>query len=126
MDLNYSLYSYETFFPGSSEDEIHAMWWGDLQSMMRSFDTRPNLAYYVPYFRSDNCSHCVSIPPTGHDIDTVLNKPWLGSEIESAGLSLQDFVRTLLDDSKPLHSYLEDLHADERFTPEAAQKCLVP
>ncbi|HKP63371.1 MAG TPA: pectin acetylesterase-family hydrolase [Polyangiales bacterium] len=126
MDLNYSLYSYETFFPGSSEDQIHAMWWTDLQQLMRSYDAHDNLAYFVPYFRTDNCSHCVSIPPLGHDIDTVLGKPWLGSEIESHMLTLKDFVSTLLDDSGPLKSYVEDPHADERFTPEASQKCLVP
>ena len=34
MDFNYSLYSYQRFFPGSTEAQIHALFWQDLQALM--------------------------------------------------------------------------------------------
>jgi hypothetical protein len=126
MDFNYSLYSYETSFPGSTEADIHAKWWQDVQGLIKTYDTRPNLAYYIPYFRADNCSHCVSIPPLDHDTSTILSMPWLGSEIEQDHLNLKDFVKTLIDDGQPLESYLEDVQASEMFTSEQSMMCLKP
>jgi hypothetical protein len=126
MDFNYSLYSYETSFPGSSEADIHAKWWQDVQGLIKTYETRPNLAYYIPYFRADNCSHCVSIPPLDHDTATILSMPWLGSEIEQDHLNLKDFVKTLIDDGQPLESYLEDVQASEMFTSEQSMMCLKP
>ncbi len=126
MDLNYSLYSYERFFPGSDETKIHELWSGELSKLLQSYDSRPNLAYYVPYFRADNCSHCVSIPPIDHDIAIVLSQPWLGSEIERDQVNLRDFVELLLDDARPLRSYKEDPQPSEQFTPEQSMKCMIP
>ncbi len=126
MDLNYSLYSYERFFPGSDEARIHELWMQDLSPLLASYDTRPNLAYYVPYFRADNCSHCVSIPPIDHDTTTILNQPWLGSEIERDQVNLRDFVELLLDDTRPLRSYREDPQPSEQFTPEESAMCMTP
>jgi hypothetical protein len=123
MDLNYSLYSYQRFFPGSTEADIHAKWWQDIQGMMATYDAEPNMAYYIPYFRSDNCSHCVTIPPLDH-LDFVTSNPWFGSDIEADKLSLKDFTRTLLDDGKPLQSYLEGVQASEKFTSEEAAACM--
>ena len=112
--------------PGSDEARIHAMWSEELGTLLDTYDTRPNLAYYVPYFRSDNCSHCVSIPPIDHDLTTVLNDPWLGTEIEAEQVTLRDFVELLLDDARPLRSYREDPQPDEQFTPEQSAKCMMP
>jgi hypothetical protein len=126
MDFNYSLYSYERFFPGSNEAKIHELWWQDLGKLLDTYDSRPNLAYYVPYFRHDNCSHCVSIPPIGHDTATVLSQPWLGSEIEQAQLNLRDFTERLLDDTRPLESFREDVQPDEQFTADELAQCLRP
>ncbi len=124
MDLNYSLYSYQRFFPGSTEDEIHAMWWQDVQALLKTYDTRSNLAYYIPYFRHDNCSHCVSIPPVDHDTSTILNDPWLGSDIAEDNLDLRDFTAQLLDPSQPLESYLESPQPEEAFTPDESAMCM--
>jgi hypothetical protein len=81
------------------------------------------MAYYVPYFRSDNCSHCVTIPPLDH-LEFVTSNPWFGSEIEADKLSLKDFTRTLLDDAKPLKSYLETVQSSEKFTSEETAACM--
>jgi hypothetical protein len=124
MDLNYSLYSYQRFFPGSSEADIHAKWEEDLAALMTTYDTRANMAYFIPDFRSDNCSHCVSIPPLDHDLGTILGMPWLGSEIQSAGLDLRDFTADLLDPTVPLASYLEARDAASAFTAEESAACM--
>jgi hypothetical protein len=124
MDLNYSLYSYQRFFPGSTEADIHAKWWQDIQELTATYDTKSNLAYFIPNFRHDNCSHCVSIPPIDHDINTILTMPWLGSEIEQDGLNLKQFTADLLDHTKPLTSYLEDSLAGESFTTDESTMCM--
>jgi hypothetical protein len=126
MDLNYSLYSYERFFPGSDEARVHEMWSAELATLLQTFDSRPNLAYYVPYFRSDNCSHCVSIPPVDHDVSVILATPWLGTEIERDQVNLRNFVELLIDDARPLRSYHEDPQPSEQFTPEQVMKCMTP
>ena len=126
MDFNYSLYSYERFFPDADEAKIHELWGQDLDALLKTFDTRPNLAYYAPYFRHDNCSHCVSIPPLDHDTATILGEPWLGSEIEQDHIDLRDFTATLLDDTQPLKSYREAPVADEQFTAAESALCLMP
>jgi hypothetical protein len=131
MDLNYSLYSYQRFFPGSTDAQIHQMWWQDLQELMKTYDAEPNLAYYLPFFRSDNCSHCVSIPPIGNapiepmDNIKALNQPWLGSEIPQDMVDLKAFSADLVDDAKPLKSYVEDRHPSINFTPQVVAACMM-
>ncbi|HEX6243765.1 MAG TPA: pectin acetylesterase-family hydrolase [Polyangiales bacterium] len=126
MDLNYSLYSYERFFPGISEAEVHEKWSGELDHLLDTFETRANLGYFVPYFRSDNCSHCVSIPPLGRDTATILSTPWLGTDIEQEGLNLRDYIERLLDPEQPLRNYREAPQPSEAFTPEEVTKCMTP
>jgi hypothetical protein len=129
MDLNYSLYSYQRFHPSSSEADIHAFWETDLAHLMKTYGAEPNLAYYFPYFRSDNCSHCVSIPPLGNppseptDLDKALGQPWLGSQISEAGIDLRQFTTTLMDNTKPLQSYLESKQ-NASFTPAVSMACM--
>jgi hypothetical protein len=129
MDLNYSLYSYQRFFPGSTEAQIHALWWEDLQTTMNTFDSVANLSYYLPFFRSDNCSHCVSIPPIGNapleptDTNEVLSMPWLGSGIAADMIDLKQFTQDLIDDTKPLESYVEGVQSED-FTPAVAMACM--
>ena len=126
MDLNFSLYSYERFFPGIDEAGVHEKWSAELSALLDTYDTRANLSYYVPYFRHDNCSHCVSIPPVDHDTSTILATPWLGSEIEQDGLDLRDYVEMLVDDSRPLKSYREDNQSGEKFTAAESMTCMTP
>jgi hypothetical protein len=128
MDFNYSLYSYQRFFPGSTEADIHAKWWQDLQATMAVYDVTPNFSYYLPFFRSDNCSHCVSIPPIGNppdepiDLLKVTTTPWVGTEIAEQMIDLQQFVVDLLDDTKPLKSYVQD-NTGAAFSPAVSASC---
>lgn len=123
LDYNYSLYSYERFYSQHAQEDIHRMWWEDLQLLTEQFDTRQNLAYFIPYFRDDNCSHCVTIPPVDSDVITILAEPYEGSEIQEADLNVRDFVEHLIDDTQPLQSYVESEQPDEALSAERAAEC---
>ena len=129
-DFNYSLYSYQSFYPGVTEAQVHAFYWQDLEELIPTYDAQPNLAYYLPYFRTDNCSHCVSIPPIGNapleptNDNTVLGTPWQGSDIPEDMIDLKAYTTTLLDDTKPLKSYLQAVIPSEMFTPAESAQCL--
>jgi hypothetical protein len=129
MDFNYSLYSYQRFFPNPTEQQIHDYWWQDFGSLIDTLDTLPNFAYFIPNFRSDNCSHCTSIPPIGNppaeplDASKALSSPWLGTEIQAKGVNLRDFVVALLDDTAPLKSYVEDTQPSESFSAAVSAQC---
>jgi hypothetical protein len=123
LDYNYSLYSYERFYDHPSQADIHRMWWADIQLLMEQFDTRDNLAYFIPYFRDDNCSHCITIPPVDSSVLTILAQPYKGSEIQEFDLNIRDYVAHLVDDSQPLQSYLESEQPEESLSPDRAAEC---
>jgi len=104
-DYDYSRYSYERFYPGIDKPGIMSLWAEDTKLLTQQYDTRKNLAYFIPYWRERNNSHC----------GTVLD--YVGTEIQEAGLDLGDFVDDLLDDEKPLKSYLESPQSGEDGTP---------
>jgi hypothetical protein len=125
-DLNYSLYSYESFHDFPSYDVIHEMWDEDLADVRAQYDQRSNLSYYMPFFRIDNCSHCVSIPPIGldgNDPTYALSEPWRGSGVLEDDIDLQDYVAHLLDDTQPLLSYSTAPQSDVGFSFEEAAIC---
>ncbi|HEY6558709.1 MAG TPA: pectin acetylesterase-family hydrolase [Polyangiaceae bacterium] len=125
-DLNYSLYSYESFFMYPPYTRIHDLWEQDIARLRQVYDSRDNLAYFMPFFRIDNCSHCVSIPPIGldgKDLTYALTEPWRGSEIQESSLNLKDYTAHLLDDTQPLQSYFEGEQTGEGFTTEEAAAC---
>jgi hypothetical protein len=94
-DMNFSLYSYERFYDNPPKEEVLRMWDTDTQLLVSQYETRDNLAYYIPYWRKLNDSHCT----------TVIN--FVGSEIQDQGLNLGTWTTNLLDDSKPLVSAIE-------------------
>lgn len=96
-DYNYSLYSYERFYDYPDKQTIHEMWWEDTQLLMEQFDSRDNLAYYIPYWRLLNDSHCTALIT------------FTGSEIQEEGITLDQYVLDLVDDDKPLASYVESV-----------------
>ena len=122
MDYNYSLYSYERFYDDPSAEEIHRMWWDDAQALMQVYDQYDNLAYFIPYYRSDTCSHCASVLPVDH-IGVIGKDPYHGTEIQQDDINLEGFMAHLLDDATPLRSYVEDAQPDEGFTPEEEAAC---
>lgn len=122
-DLNYSLYSYAVFTPDISLEEIQTNWQIDLSALREQYESRPNMGYYMPYFRSDNCSHCATIVPLGHDVETRRSDPWLGSEIAADATNLRGFIAGLLDDGQPIGREFETDQTSD-FTAEQALMCL--
>ncbi|HJL17512.1 MAG TPA: pectin acetylesterase-family hydrolase [Sandaracinaceae bacterium LLY-WYZ-13_1] len=105
LDYDYSLYSYERFYePTPDREEIYRRWWEDTQALTTVYDAHDNLAYYIPFYRELNNSHCLTLVE------------WAGTEIEEDGLDLQSYLQALLDDDAPLTSHLEEAregpHAD--------------
>jgi hypothetical protein len=92
-DYNYSRYSYERFYPGIDEEGVHQKFWEDTELLMNQYDSRENLAYYLPYFRDINDSHCASI------LDFGLT--------DIGDLQLGDFIEMVLDDSQPMQSFVD-------------------
>jgi len=140
LDYNFSLYSYERFWTRDDPETVepivpftldsglgldqnialdraavHELWWDDIELLRTQYDAVDNLAYYLPFYRTTNSSHCVTIPGLEevsiiealglfqNDFGTLA---WLGSEI--GDMNLRDFVEELLDDEAPLDSYIEE------------------
>jgi hypothetical protein len=94
-DGNYTLYSYERFYDFPPFEEMMDMWDADTRLLTAQLDRHPNFAYYIPYWRALNDSHCTTLIDFG------------GSEIEEAGVDLHDFADQLFSDG-PLESYFEE------------------
>jgi hypothetical protein len=92
-DYNYSRYSYERFYPGIDEEGIHQKFWEDTVLLMDQYDSEDNLAYFLPYFRDINDSHCASI------IDFGLT--------DIGDWQLGNFIELVLDDSQPMQSFVD-------------------
>ena len=92
-DYNYSRYSYERFYPGIDEEGVHQKFYEDSLLLMSQYDDHENLAYFLPYFRVLNDSHCASIVDFGK---TDIGEWQLG-----------DFIEMVLDDSQPLESFVD-------------------
>jgi hypothetical protein len=92
-DYNYSRYSYERFFAGIDQDGIYQKFWEDTLLLIDQYETQPNLAYFLPYFRPINDSHCASI------LDFGLT--------DIGDWKLGDFIELILDDGRPLQSRID-------------------
>ncbi len=144
LDYNYSLYSYERFYDSNPEPTVceaplsescildkdkpedralvYQLWRDDTALLMNQFDTRDNLGYYLPFYRTTNGSHCATIPgfedidigTVEQAIEILANNPdalyWTGTEIMTPNgqITLEDYLRALVDDEQPLQSYFED------------------
>lgn len=94
-DFNYSRYSYERFYPDPTKEKILEYWADDTALLTEMYDEQENLAYYIPYWRAFNDSHCAGI--LSYD----------GTEIQEMDMDLGLFIDQLLDDDAPLESYEE-------------------
>jgi hypothetical protein len=94
-DFNYSRYSYERFYPDPTKETILKYWAEDTELLTEMYDEQENLAYYIPYWRAFNDSHCAGI--LSYD----------GTEIQEMDMDLGLFIDQLLDDDAPLESYEE-------------------
>lgn len=92
-DYNYSRYSYENFFDNLTQEAIHQLWYEDTELLVAQYEQRDNLAYFIPYYRFLNDSHCATI------------FAFLGTEIGDE--NVEDFTNALLDPTQPLVSTID-------------------
>ena len=105
---------------GPGRTEIYRLASEDLEALRAQLDGLDNLAYYMPYYRNTNTSHCLTV--TGLEdvgnseldfLGLFLEDPstatWTGTEIETENgtVTYKDFIEQLLDDSAPLESHYE-------------------
>jgi len=93
-DMNYSVYSYERFYNFPPKDQILKMWDADTELLMALYDTRPNLKYFIPYWRNINESHCTTL------------FSFAGSDIEDHAMTLEQWVDDFIAD-RPVQSMEE-------------------
>lgn len=102
MDADYSYYSYERFYePKPDREEIHRRWQEDEQALVALYDQYDNLAYFIPFYRNFNNSHC----------STVVT--FLDTDIQAEGVNLGQYLQTMLNAEQPLQSYYEGLNYDD-------------
>jgi hypothetical protein len=92
-DYNYSRYSYERFYDGIDKEGIHQRFYEDSLLLMANYDQHDNTAYFLPYYRNINDSHCSTI------IDFGLTN--IGDQ------TVEDFIVNVLDDSVPMQSLVD-------------------
>ncbi|MBW2224774.1 MAG: hypothetical protein JRF54_11280, partial [Deltaproteobacteria bacterium] len=85
-DYNFTVATYESTFSiaadtGAGRTEIYRLASEDLEALRAQLDGLDNLAYYMPYYRNTNTSHCLTV--TG--LEDVGN-----SELDFLGLFLED------------------------------------
>ena len=93
-DFNFSLYSYERFYNFPPKEEILRMWNDDTLKLTAQYDTKPNLNYFIPYYRNVNSSHCSTL------------FTFAGSNIEERDMTLEQWVNDFIGDKK-VESMLE-------------------
>lgn len=104
-DALYSWFSYALFhqlddrIPEHKEKMIQ-LWGEDLRNLMTQFSSRPNMSYYIPYFRNVMFSHCTTIVE------------WNGSEIQAQGVNVGNYINSLLNDQHVVSRVESDNPAD--------------
>ncbi|TQV68193.1 hypothetical protein FKG94_23850 [Exilibacterium tricleocarpae] len=77
-DFNFSRFSYERFFPGSTQADILDMWREDQANLVGEMDQRANFSYHIPWQRPINDSHCSTIITFvgSHVCPSIRKKRW--------------------------------------------------
>lgn len=125
-DYNFPLRGYDGFIDffetngpetAAGRTEVYRLWSEDLGGLRADFASQPNLAYYLPYYRTTNNSHCLTIAGF-EDFESLpafavslLSDPattlWKGTEIEAVGMTALNYLEHVLDDDAELESYFE-------------------
>ncbi len=129
-DLNFSLFSYQLFYDDPPDDELYELWDADVSALRESIEELPNVGYFMPAFRPDNCSHCLSILPINQltDPEYLLDvlqgegDAYLGTELDDTELRFDDALRNLLS-GDPLYELHEEPTSSDAFDDAASQEC---
>ncbi|MAA65232.1 MAG: hypothetical protein CL581_10710 [Alteromonadaceae bacterium] len=95
QDLNFSAYSYERFYDdiqnapseAAKEQLLHDRWHVDTDRLLSQLSNLDNFGYFMPWYRGVNESHC----------STIIE--FANSDIQEAGLEMDDFVDNVLNGS---------------------------
>ncbi len=105
----FSGFSYLDFFPDiaadpdpiSRADRINALWRQDVAQWLPTLATQPNISYHIPFFRSFNEAHCLTI------VD------FSGTGIEEAGIAdLSPFIDRNLNRQAVMRAVEQDQVTD--------------
>jgi hypothetical protein len=124
-DLNYSLYSYDSFYDSPPYETIVANWEADLAALREQYAEHDNASYFIPYYRDSNCSHCATIIPTDHlpELIAGTRQAWDGTEIEETGATLRQFISDLMMNEEGPGNHFEEAQDDGEFSDEAIAEC---
>lgn len=77
-DYNFSLFSYERFFPNLDQQAIYALWDEDEDNLRAQIEQYPNWSYHIAYHRPINDSHCSTIITFmgSHSCPSIRKKRW--------------------------------------------------
>jgi hypothetical protein len=77
-DYNFSRFSYERFYPGSTQAQILARWRQDQANLVAEMSGHANFSYHIPWHRPINDSHCTSIITFigSHACPSIRKKKW--------------------------------------------------
>lgn len=127
-DLNFSLFSYQLFYEDPPDEEVFRMWTDDTTALRAQIDELDNVGYFMPAFRPDNCSHCLSLIPVnqlevpGYTQNLVQGRAdvYLGTELDDA--RFDDALEALLT-TEPLPRAVETPSDDDAFSSEESLAC---
>lgn len=94
-DYNVSRFIIEPYVEDDSKENILAIFNNGLQGIRQILDAKPNMHYYMPYFRAVNDSHCLTI--FGED----------GTDIPEYNITFKQWMEGLVNDDPNWKSYLE-------------------
>lgn len=131
-DLNFSLFSYQLFYDDPPDDELYELWDAEVSALRERIEELPNVGYFMPAFRPDNCSHCLSILPINqlsnpeYFINTLRGESdtYLGTELpeNDTELRFDDALQNLLS-NEPLFELYEEPGAGDRFDEDDSLAC---
>jgi len=93
-DYIYSDYSYARFYGTPTHDQEMVWWAADTQLLVDEYNTRPNLYYYLPWYRALDNSHCSTI------VD------WTSSDFEDGSVHLATWINDFVND-RPVQNEIE-------------------
>src|SRR5690606_32215793 len=132
LDLNYPQFSYLSSYADLSTDDLFALWAEDTELLVTEIEGLDNWGYFIPYFRPDNCSHCVSLLPVNElEDDEYAGQAlqgradgYLRTEVETEGetTDFRDVMYAVLDPEAELPRVRAALEG-EGFTAAGITAC---
>jgi hypothetical protein len=133
-DLDNSQFAYLGYYEDESTEALFQRWAEDTDGLTSVIDTLSNWGYFIPFFRADNCSHCVALLPQNEIADpdyassALLGRAngYLRTEIETSGgerVDFRDVLYQVFDREAELPRMRAQPDSEEGFTDEEIAVC---